>query len=459
MFIDIELFTQEKQSYLASIEQIKQTILSADDQTKQLNILKEEYKSNIRKYLPTALSNIDSTFNCSYSLYKTGSDVDANFNVIKTNIKKSKNEVVNDMEEYRKQLILLPLEDIKKHKVELSIDIIVDYCDDDIVDESKKEWLDYVDANKSQGVEESRTPSIIIPPLDNNVEMVSNPIVQNNVVVPGLTNNQTSQEETPKITQEVKYSNVLGNKTDVSHDTKIKFDYKTVLLKLLLGFIILPIIISIITTIVYYACDFIGNNVGETSFIYNTISSTSITGLTIIGAVIALVLSIIGSIFIKCFVSDHSKMHGRFMLAPFGILLTLIYFSQYILTFIGSNIITSSYDMLVFFGIYSNGIIIAFSFVIIYYLYLIFSFNTKARDIEDRSITPAEIIFTITLLYTCVIPLILIIMGAFELYEAISVVMKIYDFEQFDLVAKGLLIGSTLLLLVTNNIKKVKKSN
>lgn len=451
MFIDIELFIQEKQSYLTSTEQIKQTVLSIEEQKKQLDALKEEYKSSIRKYLPTALSNIDSTFNCSYSLYKTGSDVDVNFNVIKTNIKKSKNEVINDMEEYRKQLVLLPLEDIKKHKVELSIDIIIDYCDDDVVNESKKEWLDYVDENKNQGVEKTKSPSIIIPSLDNNGETVNNTVVQNNVVEPVLTNSQIIQVDN----QEVKYNDTLESK----NDTQIKFDYKTVLLKLLLGFIILPIIISIITTIIYYACDFISNNVGEASFIHNTINSTSITGLTIIGTVIALILSIIGSIFIKCFVSDHSKMHGRFMLAPFGILLTLIYFSQYILEFIRNNIITSSYNMLVFSEIYSNGITIAFSFVIIYYLYLVFSFDTKTRNTEDRRITSAEIIFTITLLYTCVMPLILIIMDAFELYDVISVVIKIYDFEQFELVAKGLLIGSTLLLLGTNNIKKVKKSN
>ena len=96
MFANLELFLQEKEVYKSKVEELKNSIQDPQELNKKLEEETEKFKGRVRKYLSSAISTINTNFQCQYSIYKIGKDVDANFHVVETNVKKNRSEVIAD---------------------------------------------------------------------------------------------------------------------------------------------------------------------------------------------------------------------------------------------------------------------------------------------------------------------------------------------------------------------------
>lgn len=170
MFVDLGTFVNEKEVYNQKVNELKSTIINPDELEKALAEEKTKFKSNMRKYLPTAISVIKNIFKCDYSLYKIGRDVDANFNTIETNVNKTQTEIATEMNQFVQQAngMGLSAEDI--NKLNLSIDIIMNYVDDTAIveDQNKAFYLNHskvvassLDLPVTQKVQESVVQSTV----------------------------------------------------------------------------------------------------------------------------------------------------------------------------------------------------------------------------------------------------------------------------------------------------------
>ncbi len=128
MFIDIELFNGEKQKYLEGLQALEMD--NTIDKNSKINELKTKFKDDIRKYLPTCLNIINTNYNCHFSLYKIGKDYDSAFNVIETNVKKSRDEVASELTNYQSLLNTNALTAQEKHQLDLATEIVLTYVED-----------------------------------------------------------------------------------------------------------------------------------------------------------------------------------------------------------------------------------------------------------------------------------------------------------------------------------------
>ncbi len=128
MFTDIELFKEEREKFYASLRELNESdVPDKDVRTRELNI---KFRDDIRKYLPTCLNIINTNYNCHFSIYKVGKDYDSSFNVIETNVKKTRNEIECELTNYRSLLNTNALTEKEKEQLDLATEIIITYVDD-----------------------------------------------------------------------------------------------------------------------------------------------------------------------------------------------------------------------------------------------------------------------------------------------------------------------------------------
>ena len=139
MFVDLNMFSSEKNVYLSSVEEINNNNFSEDIKKIKLAEAETKYKNSIRKYLSVAINKINEIANGSFSLYKIGKDLDANFKVIEGKVRKSKQELVAEFNNY--QSILPNLDEKKRKEILTAMNIIVDYSDDEQINSDRNAYL------------------------------------------------------------------------------------------------------------------------------------------------------------------------------------------------------------------------------------------------------------------------------------------------------------------------------
>ena len=128
MFTDIELYKVDCQKFYDELKELNESgDPEIEQKTKDLN---SKFRDKIRKYLPTCLNIINTNFNCKYSLYKVGKDYNAAFKVIETNVKKTKEEVENELQAFKNSIDFNALDGNVKSQIDLAIEILVTYVDD-----------------------------------------------------------------------------------------------------------------------------------------------------------------------------------------------------------------------------------------------------------------------------------------------------------------------------------------
>jgi len=139
MYVDLSMFKLEKDRYLADVNIINNSDLAPDIKKIKLDEALAKYKNSIRKYLSVAINKVNEVTGQTFSLYKMGKDIDANFKVIEGKIRKSKQEIITEFNSY--QSILQTLDDKKKKEFLTALNIIVDYSDNINVDKEREMFL------------------------------------------------------------------------------------------------------------------------------------------------------------------------------------------------------------------------------------------------------------------------------------------------------------------------------
>lgn len=167
MFTDINLFKIDQQKFYEELKELNEI----DDDSKDKNVkeLNDKFRDKIRKYLPTCLNIINTNFKCQYSLYKVGKDFDASFKVIETNVKKTRDEVENELNYYKNMSNYNNMDESTKEQIELACEILITYVDDSYGKDINK--LVFLERAKA------KTSSII-----NNVPRMSPEALSNNEV-------------------------------------------------------------------------------------------------------------------------------------------------------------------------------------------------------------------------------------------------------------------------------------
>lgn len=139
MYVDLSMFQSEKDKYDALVNEINNSDYAEDIKKIKLTEALSMYKNNIRKYLSVAINKVNEVVGGGFSLYKIGKDIDANFKVIEGKVRKSKQEIIAEFNNY--QSILPTLDEKKKKDFLISLNIIVDYSDNIVRDNSREEFL------------------------------------------------------------------------------------------------------------------------------------------------------------------------------------------------------------------------------------------------------------------------------------------------------------------------------
>lgn len=139
MYVDLEMFNQEKERYLSNILQIKNSNYDADILQIKLNEEETKYKNSIRKYLSASINKVNEIANGQFSLYKIGKDLDVNFKVIEGKIRKGKQEIIDEFNSM--QNLVLNLDEKNKKLTLIAMNVIIDYSDDIIVNKDREIYL------------------------------------------------------------------------------------------------------------------------------------------------------------------------------------------------------------------------------------------------------------------------------------------------------------------------------
>lgn len=144
MFTNLADFPKEKDDFRQKLLDIHNRPLPDNDKERLKEEAKEAFKMQIRQYLPLALEVIKELFNVQYSLLKVGKDYDANFRVVETSIRKTKPELLADIENFKTQAALKSLTGEQLQKFNLAMDVLMTYTDDaaDTIDEDRIHGLE-----------------------------------------------------------------------------------------------------------------------------------------------------------------------------------------------------------------------------------------------------------------------------------------------------------------------------
>ena len=128
MFEDVELYLKDLRDYYEDIQELNLQDLDVNDSKK--NDLDNKFKDKIRKYLPSSLNIVNTYFNCKFSLYKEGQTYDSKFNLIPSKVKKSKQEVVNELIGLEQNSNISSISQSDKRQLDLALEILIVYSDD-----------------------------------------------------------------------------------------------------------------------------------------------------------------------------------------------------------------------------------------------------------------------------------------------------------------------------------------
>ena len=128
MFEDVELYLRDLKNYYDGIQEFN--LNGVDQNDKKRTDFDSKFKDKIRKYLPSALNIVNTKYNCKFSLYKEGQDYSSSFKVIPTKVKKTKNEVINELMGFEQNSNLKDLNPKDKRQLSLALEILIVYSDD-----------------------------------------------------------------------------------------------------------------------------------------------------------------------------------------------------------------------------------------------------------------------------------------------------------------------------------------
>ncbi len=162
MFVNLELFPSEKEKYYQIVEDIQSTSKNEMDKERRLADAEVKYKGQVRKYLPSALDVIKTVFGYQYSIYKVGKDFNASFEVIETNVRKTKSEIEAEMNQLKTEMAGMSLTEQQIHKVELAMDVLITYNEDakDINDIKRDNYFNRAKVVASSIIEPVSRPEV-----------------------------------------------------------------------------------------------------------------------------------------------------------------------------------------------------------------------------------------------------------------------------------------------------------
>ncbi len=127
---NLATFPQEKDNFRQKLLDISNRQIPDSEKEKQKEEAKEAFEAQVRQYLPSALGVIKELFNVQYSIHKVGKDYDANFHVVETNLRKTKPEVLADIENFKSQASYQSLTEEQLQRFNLAIDVLTTYTAD-----------------------------------------------------------------------------------------------------------------------------------------------------------------------------------------------------------------------------------------------------------------------------------------------------------------------------------------
>ena len=139
---ELGLFFQQKNIHAQKLQEISDNFTNPEELAKKQAEEMERFKGQVRKFLPAALSAIKMIFETEYSLYKVGKDFSSEFNVIETNIKKTRPEIIDELEEFMQQASTMGLPEDQLNYLYVAVDVIATYTDDaPEYDEHKNDFI------------------------------------------------------------------------------------------------------------------------------------------------------------------------------------------------------------------------------------------------------------------------------------------------------------------------------
>lgn len=128
MFTDINLFKKDVQDLFEELKELE--FLEVEEKIKKEKEITNNFKDKARKYLPTCLNIINTNFGCQFSLYKMGKDFNSSFKVIETNVRKSREEVEFELNNYKNSIDFNSLDEKTKEEITLAQIILTTYVSD-----------------------------------------------------------------------------------------------------------------------------------------------------------------------------------------------------------------------------------------------------------------------------------------------------------------------------------------
>ncbi len=142
MFTDIKLYNNDVKKFYEDLKKIEDEYLpDAPERESKIKDINDKFRDKIRKYLPTCLNIINTNFNCKYSLYKVGKDYNAAFKVIETNVKKTKEEVESELNNFKGSIDMNSLSQSVQSEINLACEILITYVDDGSKPKYSNEFL------------------------------------------------------------------------------------------------------------------------------------------------------------------------------------------------------------------------------------------------------------------------------------------------------------------------------
>lgn len=206
MFVELELFKQEKEVFYQNIKNINDTSQNDEEKQKRIEEANEKFKGQVRRYLPSALNVIKTNFNCDYSIYKVGKDFNSQFQVVETNVRKTKPEVIAEMNEFKLKAESMNLSEKDINKINIAMDVFLTYSEDaaEEVDENKEDYMKHAKVTNSSIVS--------VPSRVNNMFESSNSEIQHN---PYANQSLSPIENQPIVDNGFKNDDYDGKKTFV----------------------------------------------------------------------------------------------------------------------------------------------------------------------------------------------------------------------------------------------------
>ena len=127
MFTDIELYKKDLKNYYKELTELD----TLTDHEAEKKAIDSKFKDKVRKYLPTCLNVINSTFNCKFSIYKEGKDYNASLQLVDTKVKKTKEEVQAELASFQNYVDINSLQPNDRAQLDLAIEILNVYVDDE----------------------------------------------------------------------------------------------------------------------------------------------------------------------------------------------------------------------------------------------------------------------------------------------------------------------------------------